>query len=190
MSNPLGGARRRTPQRFAVTSLLALGTVAIAACSVLRVGVTPADHDEDAADVAAAAGWTRTVSTAHYLFVVNVLPAEEMFTNEQYVAEHPVEGELIINGPGVATGRNMRHVEAHIYDITTGLALTDHVPKIVITNRTSGKVTVVPPTLMQDVNIGPLDRHFGNNVYVDSNSDISVNVIVTGEEVSVDGHLD
>jgi hypothetical protein len=81
-------------------------------------------------------------------------------------------------------------VEAHIYDVSTGLAVTDAVPSILLTNRSTGEVTVVPPTLMQDVNIGELDRHFGNNVYVSPNSDISVKVSVHGEEVSVDGHLD
>jgi hypothetical protein len=190
MDTTLGGARRRTPQRFVVTFLAFLAMGVIDACSVLRVGVTPVDQDADAAAVASAAGWTRTVSTQHYLFVVNVLPAEEMFTSAEHLAHHQTVGELILDGDGVPLGPNMRHVEAHIYDITTGLALTDRFPTIVLSNRTTGEVSNVPPTLMQDVNIGALDRHFGNNVYVTPNSDISVKVTVNGEEVSVDGHLD
>jgi hypothetical protein len=190
MENPLGGARRRTPKRLAIVTLLLLSTGVVAACSVLRVGVTPIDQDANAVAVASAAGWTRTVSTEHYLFVVNVLPAEEMFTAAEHLAHHQTVGEMILVGDGVPLGPNMRHVEAHIYDISTGLALTDHVPTIVLSNRTTGEVSNVPPTLMQDVNIGALDRHFGNNVYVTPNSDISVKVSVNGEEVSVDGHLD
>ena len=136
-------------------------------------------------------GGRRTVSTEHYLFVVNVLPAEEMFTSAEHLAHHQTIGELILDGDGVPLGPNMRHVEAHIYDITTGLALTDHVPTIVLSNRTTGEVSNVPPTLMQDVNIGALDRPLREQrLRHREQRHQCARSTVNGEEVTVDGHLD
>jgi hypothetical protein len=49
---------------------------------------------------------------------------------------------------------------------------------------------MVPPTLMQDVNIGAVDIHYGNNVLVRGDSDLSLVITVGHEEVTVDAHLD
>jgi hypothetical protein len=84
----------------------------------------------------------------------------------------------------------VRHVEAHIYDRQTGIPLSNVSPTIRVFNRTTGDTIDVPPTLMQDVIIGGPDIHYGNNVAVRGDSDISVQVLVKDEEVTVDGHLD
>ena len=180
--------RIRAASALVIAAAGVLGVGALAACSVLREVEQVATEDAD--DVVAAAGWTRAVATEHYLVVVNVLPGEAMFTHAEHAEHHPTEGELILSGPGEPLGPTSRHVEAHIYDRATGLAATDEVPTITLLNRTTGERVEVEPTLMQDVNIGPLDRHFGNNVAVASNSDLSITVVVAGEEVTVDGHLD
>ena len=57
-------------------------------------------------------------------------------------------------------------------------------------NHTTGVRTEIPPTLMQDVRIGALDVHYGINVVVPANSDLSLSVRIGSEEVSLDGHLD
>lgn len=180
--------RVRAASALVIAAAGVLGVGALAACSVLRTDVIA--ETEDASDVVAAAGWTRAVATEHYLVVVNVLPGEAMFTHAEHQEQHPTEGELILSGDGEALGPVSRHVEAHIYDRATGLAFTDVVPTIELLNRTTGERIEVEPTLMQDVNIGPLDLHFGNNVPVPSNSDLEITVTVAGEEVTVDGHLD
>lgn len=180
--------RFRAASTLAIAAAGVLGVGALAACSVLRSEV--AQVVEDADDVVAAAGWTRAIATEHYLVVVNVLPGEAMFTHAEHEQHHPTEGELILSGSGEALGPESRHVEAHIYDRATGLAVTTEVPTITLLNRTTGERIEVEPTLMQDVNIGALDRHFGNNVPVRSNSDLEITVSVAGEEVTVDGHLD
>ncbi|MFZ4719725.1 MAG: hypothetical protein ACOYMR_09890 [Ilumatobacteraceae bacterium] len=162
----------------------------IAACSVLRADVIRSTADDTAAAVAQHAGWTRDVLSPDYLVVVNVLPGEEMFTTDQQTMTHPTGGELIIEGEGRPLGSHVRHVEAHIYRRDTGKVVTDIVPRITLTNRTTGEVIDVEATLMQDVNIGQLDRHFGNNVMVMPDSDIRVTVRLGDQEVSVDGHLD
>jgi hypothetical protein len=181
--------RVRAASTLVIAAAGVLGVGALAACSVLRADVTEA-VTEGADDVVAAAGWTRAITTEHYLVVVNVLPGEAMFTHAEHEQHHPTEGELILSGSGASLGPESRHVEAHIYDRATGLAVTSEVPTITLLNRTTGERIEVEPTLMQDVNIGELDQHFGNNVAVRSNSDLEITVTVAGEEVTVDGHLD
>ena len=167
------------------------GLGVLTACGVLRANAAaPMTPEQTRHAVSMATGWTKAVMTPHYLVVVNVLPSEHMMTMGEMQMDHPTQGELIIDGKGNAQGEEVRHVEAHIYDRATGKALTGTVPSITLINRTTGETIDVPPTLMQDVIIGPLDLHFGNNVPVRGNSDVSVRVTVDGEAVTVDGHLD
>ena len=162
----------------------------------LVVGLTSCDviHNEDAhvdsADVATVAGWTRIAQTTQYLLVVNVLPGERMFTKDEMRSMNPTVGEAILDGEGEPIGPGVRHVEAHIYDRKTGLPLSNVKPTIRVINRTTGERADVPPTLMQDVVVGAPDIHWGNNVPVTGDSDISLAITVDNEEVTVDGHLD
>jgi len=143
-----------------------------------------------AQDVASVAGWTRIATTQSYLVVANVLPGEEMYTKAEVASEHPIEGELCIIGLGAPVGPLIRHVEAHIYDRLTGLPLTGVTPQITLVDRGTGRPTNVPPTLMQDLGIGALDIHFGNNIAIPSNSDLRLTVTIGNEEATFDGHLD
>ena len=165
-----------------------LFAVGLSSCYVLRNGRD--DSHAAAADVASVAGWTRIALTTHYLLVVNVLPSERMFTDAEMKSLNPTAGEAILSGVGNPVGPGVRHVEAHIYDRTTGLPLSSVKPSIRVFNRTTGDHIDVAPTLMQDVIIGSADIHYGNNVPVSGNSDISLEVSVGDEEVTVDGHLD
>ena len=183
-------SEQRSKAGWPMRAVSALSLCALAACTALRADAAVEPQEASAAAGAASAGWTRAVGSEHYLVVVNVLPGEAMFTEAERTEKHPTEGELIIDGPGNALGAHVRHVEAHVYDRATGAVVTDVVPTITITNRTTGEVTEVAPTLMQDVNIGVLDRHYGNNVTITPDSDLQVRVTLGDEQVSVDGHLD
>jgi len=141
-------------------------------------------------DVASVAGWTRLATSASYLVVVNVLPGEPMFDSNEVHMHHPTEGELALDGVANPLGKDVRHIEAHIYDRATGLPDLDVHPAIVVTNHTTGDRIEVPATLMQDVGIGAIDAHFGNNVRVTGDSDLTLTIDIGDEEVSVDGHLD
>lgn len=155
------------------------------------VGDAPIGHNSSTErDVAAATGWTRLAVTENYLVVTNVLPGEEMFTSAEADAEHPIEGEVIISGAGRPLVANSRHIEAHIYDRKTGIPMANLKPTIVVLNRTTGEHIEVESTLMQDVNIGALDIHYGNNVSVVGDSDVRLTITIGDEEVTLDGHLD
>ena len=169
--------------------LLPLLLVGLTSCDVIHDDA--ADSHSSADDVATVAGWTRIALTTHYLLVVNVLPSETMFTAEEVKTMSPTVGEAILDhGVGDPTGIGVRHVEAHVYNRATGLPVSNIQPTIRVFNRTTGDHIDVPPTLMQDVVVGSPDIHYGNNVPVRGNSDISLEVTVAGEEVTVDGHLD
>jgi len=188
MNEANGQARCSTLRSWVGALLMIASSGLLVGCGLWKVSTT--DFDGSGSEVAEAAGWTRMAASQHYLFVVNVLPGEEMFSHADHEAHHPTEGELVIDGEGLPLGPNVRHVEAHVYDLATGLAISKQAPIIELTNRTTGEVTQVPAALMHDVNIGKLDLHFGNNVHVAPSSDISVKISLQGEEVSVDGHLD
>ena len=179
-------ARRVVPVVAAVAA-----AVSFAACGVLRDD-GPAKVDAAAAeqDVVSAAGWTRIATTKDYLLVVNVLPGEHMFTTSELDELHPIAGECIIRGIGNQLGPNVRHVEAHVYDRTTGLPTTTVTPSIQLSDLDSGAVINVEPTMMQDVVIGAVDVHFGNNVVLPGNRDVRVAVAIGNESVVISGHLD
>ncbi|MCU1360397.1 MAG: hypothetical protein JWN99_1686 [Ilumatobacteraceae bacterium] len=169
-------------------SLVAL---ALGASSCASSGTQAVDQSAtEAQEVAAVSGWTRIATTEHYIVVANVLPGERMFTAAELTAEHPTEGELIVDGRGNPLGPDVRHVEAHIYDKVSGLPITTVRPTIVLLNRTSGQSTDISSTLMQDVNVGAPDIHFGNNTPVPGNSDLTLTITVGNEAVTLDGHLD
>ena len=178
-----------TRSRFIVAVMLTALVGSVSACRFVstdqRIGGATVEQE-----VAKVAGWTRIATTERYLVVANVLPGERMFTSAQAAAENPTEGELIIRGPGNPIGAHVRHVEAHVYDRTTGLPLSNVTTAILLLNRTTGERVAVEPTLMQDVNIGALDIHYGNNVIVTGSSDVRLTITINGQEVTLDGHLD
>ncbi|MEY2444597.1 MAG: hypothetical protein QOE00_1177 [Ilumatobacteraceae bacterium] len=178
--------RLRSLSRLLLLPLMAVG---MTSCDIIRDHALN-DHSS-ADDVASVAGWTRIALTTHYLLVVNVLPSETMFTDGETMSMRPTVGEAILDGGvGNPTGLGVRHVEAHVYDRATGLPLSNIEPTIRVFNRTTGDHVDVPPTLMQDVVVGSSDIHYGNNVPVRGDSDISLAITVGNEEVTVDGHLD
>jgi hypothetical protein len=180
-----GGGLRVLPRL-----LLSLFVVGLTSCDVID-GESSNANQADAADVALVAGWTRIALTTNYLLVVNVLPSERMFNDKEMKSMSPTVGEQILDhGVGDPIGLGVRHVEAHVYDRATGLPLSNIQPSIRVFNRTTGEHVDVPPTLMQDVIVGSPDIHYGNNVPVRGDSDISLEISVGDEAVTVDGHLD
>ena len=182
------GNRGRGP-RLRRAYLVPALSVVLGGCRLLGTEVDALTASK-AQDVAGVAGWTRIATTQSYLVVANVLPAEHMYSKAENATEHPTAGELCIIGLGAPVGPLIRHVEAHVYDRLTGLPVTSVTPRITLVDRGTGRPTNVPSTLMQDLNIGALDIHFGNNIAIPSNSDLRLTVTIGNEEATFDGHLD
>jgi hypothetical protein len=54
---------------------------------------SPPVNARGAARIDAVAGFTKIAATEHYIMVVNVLPAEDMFTQDQMAQQHPTHGK-------------------------------------------------------------------------------------------------
>ncbi len=178
----------------APTALLVATVVTTATLAALTT--TRHDHDDDghtdaseSADVRAVAGFTKMTFTERWVVVVNVLPAEPMFTHDEAADLHPSQGELIVHGGAVDISPTARHVEAHVYDRSTGLPVTSPEPELEVLVHATGERITIEPTLMQDVVVGEPDLHFGNNVELPDDTDLTITVTVGDEEVSIDGHL-
>lgn len=167
---------------------LSLGVLAASAFSINTaaglVGVVP---DEPPAENFA--GLTKVATTADYIVVVNVLPAEEMFTEQQYADQHPTVGELVVDGKPTPRPPSSRHAEAHIYSQVTGLPVSDIRPTMRLIDRQTGETKPIDATLMQDVLIGEPDLHFGSNVVIPSGHEFTIVITIGSQEVSVDGVL-
>ena len=184
------GAADTTPMGGRTKRGLCLVALAVSVTGFTLVASTtgaPGAAPDDSA--APFAGFTQMATTPSYVLMVNVLPAEEMFTAARNQREHPTVGELVIRGRPGPIRRWSRHVEAHIYSKTTGEVVTDVDPVIEVINRTTGKVIPIDATLMQDVVIGAIDRHFGTNAVVPPKHDFTVVVSIGDEEASFDGRL-
>jgi hypothetical protein len=112
-----------------------------------------------------------------------------MFNNDEMLTEHPTDGELIIDGAMAPILPDSRHAEAHIYSLETGEQLTSIRPTNMVNDRTTGVVRSLDVTLMQDVNIGARDLHFGNNIEIPLGHDFLITVRIRDEEVTFSGRL-
>jgi len=179
-------------KRLAAATLLVVATISLST-AIVDGGFWDSPKNQVGTSTLAVsdvAGFTKIGFTADHVVVINVLPGEEMFSPTQVSNEHPIAGELALEGVGTDLTVDSRHVEAHIYDRVTGLPITSIVPTIEVTNRTSGEVFIVNPVRMQDVVTGAPDVHFGDNIAIPGASDLTVRVrLAEGEEVVVNGHL-
>jgi hypothetical protein len=167
------------PRILARPGLVALvGLVALAA-----VG-----GSAEAAPAASTCSSGTVVKTASYVFALSIGPVETMYTPAQVRAQHPRSGEVMLEGQMTtgmagmtmpATGQ--KHLEVHI--CTRGGAVVKGVsPRIFVSDSASKQVAVaVPVAVMEGVNEGASDLHYGNNVTLAPGHRITVRVSVNGE---------
>lgn len=172
-------------RRWAGTGLLVLVALGMSACGALRLTTVSAVNPP----AEKYSGFTKVATSEHYIVVVNVLPAEEMFTPAENARLHPTVGELVIDGKPTPRSREGRHTEAHIYAKDTGLVLSNVRPQMTLIDRNTGQVRDVDATLMQDVIVGEPDLHFGSNIVIPSGHEITIVVDVGSERVSIDGKV-
>jgi hypothetical protein len=127
---------------------------------------------------AAAAGITKTVSTATYRLTLDVGPGEAMYTRAQVKASHPRSGEVMLGGTMSTGGHAMameggmtRHLEVHVLLRSSGKPVTGVMPAITLTDA-SVKGAMASPlhvVAMEGIGKGISDLHYGNNVALTAN---------------------
>jgi len=143
-------------------------------------------------------GLTRTAVGRSDLFVLDVGPTEAMYTVAQVKKLHPKTGEVMLGGaamsmPGAMAGGQggkgmaaamQRHLEVHICSRATGKVVSDARPLITLTDATSMSMAErVPAAMMEGVDAGPGDIHYGNNVTLTKGHRYTVAVALGTEKV-------
>lgn len=119
----------------------------------------------------AAAGALQT-TTPNYAVSLSVGPPETMYSRSEVAAKHPPSGEVMLRGamsdvPGPPAPE--RHLEVHICSRSTGAVVQDANPTITLADTAPGsKPAALPVAVMQGVNQGASDIHYGNNVLLPS----------------------
>ena len=133
-------------------------------------------------------GLVMTTMTEHYLIVLDILAPEDMFTTADVATSHPGTGELVVNGKATPTiGVNIRHLEVHIYDRTTGAVIKSEHPQLSLTDLTDGTTMAVDGTEMRDLIIGEIDEHYGSNSSVAVGHDFTLHVAIRGDTADLSG---
>lgn len=135
-------------------------------------------------------GLTQVTTTAHFIAVLNVVPPERMFTASQAAGLAPgTAGELILFGDQGRIGPETRHTEVHVYDKATGAAVSDATVSLTVQDRATGQITPVPATKMQDLALGAIDVHYGNNTELPAGHDFTITAVINGEPATFTGTL-
>lgn len=132
------------------------------------------------------AGVTLTKTAGAYRIELHLLPPEEFHTAAEVSAKHISAGMLVVGGlPPLAAGATPapnHHLIVHVFDRTSGAAVTD--AKVLISLRPvgadghpSGRHIDVPVVKMQAIGAGAGSTHYGNNLAIPAGSYV-VTVII------------
>lgn len=135
-------------------------------------------------------GLTQVVTTARYIAVLNVVPPEQMYTSREAAAVPPGgAGELILVGRRAPIGPLTRHTEIHIYAKTTGAVVDDATVAMTLRDHVGGQSTPIEATKMQDLALGPIDVHYGNNVDILTGHQFTLTATINSDTASFTGVL-
>ncbi len=124
-------------------------------------------------------------ATQDYSLTLRLGPVAMMLTPDQ--AQGATSGEVMISGQMAMTGTGGMapnyHLELAVNDIKSGAVITDKSVSIDLTNTTTSEKQSVPVATMYNVQVGPSDTHFGNNVALAPGA-YTVDVDVAGEKAT------
>ena len=124
-------------------------------------------------------------ATQDYSLTLRLGPVAMMLAPGQ--AQGATSGEVMISGQMAMTGTGGMapnyHLELAVNDIKSGAVITDKSVTIDLTNTTTNERQSVPISTMYNVQVGPSDTHFGNNVALAPGT-YMVDVDVSGEKAT------
>ncbi|HTS94151.1 MAG TPA: hypothetical protein VMG55_19220 [Stellaceae bacterium] len=133
----------------------------------------------------------REALTPHYRIVLQIGPAEAMYTPTEARLRHPDVGEIMLGGrlsaeigglghePAGGPVPDERHLELHVVSRATGKVVAEAHVTIAIAGPDK-RWNSVPVARMYGIEAGPDDLHYGNNVRLPPGA-YSVRASVNGE---------
>jgi hypothetical protein len=137
-----------------------------------------------------AADVMQTKNVGPYKVELHVLPAEPFFSKQEVVDKRVKEGMEVEGGATPVTldaaSHPNHHLVVHVFDKTTGKAVTDATVTVNFTaldakGNASGAPNEVPVVIMQAIGKGPASTHYGNNVTMPAGR-YNVAVTVNGDK--------
>lgn len=124
-------------------------------------------------------------ATQDYTLTLRLGPVAMMLAPDQ--AQGATSGEVMVSGQMAMTGTGGMapnyHLELAVNDIMSGAVITGKSVSIDLTNTTTSEKQSVPLATMYNVQVGPSDTHFGNNVAL-APGNYTVEVDVAGEKAT------
>jgi hypothetical protein len=133
----------------------------------------------------------REALTPHYRVVLQIGPAEAMYTPAEARLRHPDAGEIMLGGrlsteigglghePAGGPIPDERHLELHVLSRATGKVVAEAHVTIAIAGPDK-RWNSVPVARMYGIEAGPDDLHYGNNMRLPPGA-YSVRASVNGE---------
>lgn len=128
-----------------------------------------------------------SATTASYIAVLDVGPPESMWSPDQVASDHPTTGEVMLGGAMTdASGPDVRHLEVHICNRSSGTVVTGQQPTISLDDTTANTASQnLPVAEMQGVGSGAGDYHYGNNTVLQPGHQYTVTVRLHGETATL-----
>lgn len=166
--------------------LLAVGAAAGAALLAGCGGSSSAPASSPGGSCQGSSGNAST-TTASYIAVLDVGPPETMYMPDQVAAQHPTSGEVMLGGSMTdVSGPDVRHVEVHICNRSSGSVVTGLQPTIALLDTTANTASSnLPVAAMQGVEAGPSDYHYGNNATLQPGHRYTITVRLHGETATL-----
>jgi hypothetical protein len=167
-----------------------LTTVLASALALSACGGSGSGSNVSGQNLVGEQGLTQVVTTAQYIAVLNLVPPEQMYTSQEAQAVPPGgAGELILIGRRAPIGPLTRHTEIHIYAKATGAAVSDATVTMTLRDHVTGQTIPIEATKMQDLALGPIDVHYGNNVTIATGHEFTLTATINSDTASFTGIL-
>lgn len=163
--------------------VLAAGTCAVALAACGSGSAQTSGASSSPGGTCQGSSGNASATTANYIVVLDVGPAEQMYTQQQVDSTHPSSGEVMLGGSMTdVSGPNVSHVEAHICKRSGGSVVTNDEPVISIADTTAGTPPQdLPVAEMQGVGQSTSDYHYGNNAVIRPGHSYTITVRLNGE---------
>lgn len=176
----------RNTRLLCLVSVAGLGLTACGSSAPAKAATGPAKAAAGPSPCEQGTGISQSATTSSYKMMLDIGPEEKMYTRAEVQASHPRTGEVTLRGQMVMTGMtdpaSAHHLEVHICARSDGQVVSNLSPGITVVDNSAGnRVEQVPTAVMQGVDSGRADLHYGNTVVMPSDHRFTVDVDAAGQ---------